>query len=62
MSIGFEPTSGSMDWRTLPAWGPEVEAFLSRLATVWHVSTSTHRQALSALLIFYGRVLGVDLL
>jgi integrase len=41
--------------------GEEVEAFLSWLANTRHVAVSTHRQALSALLFFYGKVLGVDL-
>ena len=35
----------------------EVEAFLSRLANERKVSVSTHRQALAALLFFYGKVL-----
>ena len=39
----------------------EVEGFLSWLAGPRGVSSSTHRQALSALLFFYGRVLDVDL-
>lgn len=39
----------------------EVEAFLSWLAVDRGVSASTHRQALAALLYFYGKVLGVDL-
>ena len=41
--------------------GMEVEGFLSWLANERHVSTSTHRQALAALLFFYGKVLCVDL-
>lgn len=41
--------------------GPEVEAFLSWLATERKVSPSTHRQALSALLFLYGEVLGRSL-
>lgn len=41
--------------------GPEVEEFLSCLATTEHVAASTHTQALSALLFFYDTVLGVDL-
>jgi integron integrase len=40
---------------------PEVEAFLTMLATERKVSTSTHNQALSALLFLYREVLGVDL-
>lgn len=39
----------------------EVEAFLTMLATVRHVSASTHNQALSAILFLYREVLGVDL-
>ena len=39
----------------------EVEAFLSHLATERKVSVSTHRQALSALLFLYQKVLGVGL-
>jgi integrase len=41
--------------------GPEVEAFLTWLAAERHVSVSTHRQALSALLFLYRKVLGLDL-
>ena len=41
--------------------GAECEAFLSHLATDGDVSQSTQRQALSALLFLYRRVLGVDL-
>lgn len=40
---------------------PDVEAFLTHLATGRHVSVSTHRQALSALLFLYREVLSVDL-
>ncbi|RZJ48210.1 MAG: integron integrase, partial [Acidovorax sp.] len=40
---------------------PEVEAFLTMLATERHVSASTHNQALSALLFLYRQVLGIDL-
>jgi integron integrase len=40
---------------------PEVEAFLTMLATERKVSTSTHNQALSALLFLYREVLGVQL-
>ena len=39
----------------------EVEAFLSWLANSRKVSASTHRQALSALLFLYGKVLCKDL-
>ena len=41
--------------------GPEVEAFLSWLAAERRVSVSTHKQALSALLFLYQKVLGIDL-
>lgn len=40
----------------------EVEAFLSWLANERKVSVSTHRQALAALLFFYGKVLCTALL
>ncbi len=40
---------------------PEVNAFLTHLATHEHVSASTQTQALSALLFLYRRVLGIDL-
>ena len=39
----------------------EVEAFLSMLATQRRVSSSTHNQALSALLFLYKEVLGLEL-
>ena len=45
--------------RTMGA--PEVEAFLTMLATERRVSTSTHYQALSALLFLYREVLNMDL-
>lgn len=41
--------------------GAEVEQFLSWLANTRQVAASTHRQALSALLFFYRKVLGIDL-
>ncbi len=40
--------------------GPEVEAFLSWLATDRQVAISTHKQALSALLFLYQKVLGLQ--
>jgi integron integrase len=40
---------------------PEVESFLTMLATERHVSVSTHRQALSALLFLYKEVLDAQL-
>lgn len=39
----------------------EVEAFLSWLANTRKVAASTHKQALSAFLFFFGKVLGGDL-
>jgi hypothetical protein len=39
----------------------KLRRFLSWLANTQHVAASTHKQALSALLFFYGKVLGVDL-
>lgn len=41
--------------------GPEIEAFLSWLANARNVSASTHRQALSALLFLYEKVLDINL-
>ena len=41
--------------------GAGVEAFLFWLANARSVAASTHRQALSALLFFYRKVLGTDL-
>lgn len=41
--------------------GPEVEAYLSWLAGTRKVPASTHKQALSALLFLYGKVLGMQL-
>ena len=41
--------------------GPQVEAFLSWLAGERGVAAATHRQALSALLFLYQKVLGLDL-
>jgi integrase len=40
---------------------PEIESFLTMLVTTRHVSASTHRQALSALLFLYKEVLDVQL-
>ena len=40
---------------------PEVEAFLSWLASERHVAVATHKQALSALVFLYQQVLGLDL-
>ena len=41
--------------------GEQVEAFLMWLANERNVAVSTHRQALSALLFLYQKVLGLDL-
>jgi integron integrase len=41
--------------------GPEVEAFLSWLASERQVAVATHKQALSALIFLYRQVLGTDL-
>lgn len=41
--------------------GADVEAFLTWLASERQVAPATHRQALSALLFLYGKVLGVQL-
>ena len=41
--------------------GPEVEAFLAWLANERAVAASTHKQALSALIFLYQKVLGVNL-
>ena len=41
--------------------GPEVEAFLTHLAAQLGLSVSSHRQALSALLFLYWKVLGQQL-
>jgi integron integrase len=41
--------------------GPEVEGFLSWLANERRVAAATHKQALSALLFLYQKVLGQDL-
>ena len=41
--------------------GPEVESFLTHLAAQRRLSPSSHRQALSALLFLYGKVLGHQL-
>ncbi|MBI5784639.1 MAG: integron integrase [Rhodocyclales bacterium] len=41
--------------------GSDVEAFLSWLANTRKVAVSTHKQALAALLFFYGKVLGAEL-
>src|SRR5688500_10272177 len=40
---------------------PEVEAFLTHLATDRQVAPSTHKQALAAILFLYRQVLDIDL-
>lgn len=46
-----------------PRWmgAPEIEAFLILLATERRVSTSTHNQAMNALLFLYRKVRDMDL-
>ena len=61
MSTGFVPSSVSTVCVTRQPCSSEVEAFLSWLANERKVSVSTHRQALAALLFFYGKVLCTDL-
>lgn len=41
--------------------GEDVERFLSELVNERHISASTHKQALSALLFLYRQVLGIEL-
>ncbi len=48
-------------WHPAEMGGDDVAAFLSWLAGERHVAVATHRQALSALLFLYQRVLGQDL-
>jgi integron integrase len=48
-------------WHPAEMGGAGVTAFLSWLAGERHVAVATHRQALSALLFLYRRVLGQDL-
>ena len=62
MSTGFVPFIRFTVCVTRQTRGSsEVEAFLSWLANERKVSVSTHRQALAALLFFYGKVLCTDL-
>jgi integrase len=56
---GFVRFSGVRHPRELGA--PEVEAFLTHLAAERHVSASTHKQALCAILFLYREVLTVEL-
>ena len=55
----FILSNGMRHPRTLG--GPEVEAFLTRLAVERQVAASTQNQALSALLFLYREVLGIQL-
>ena len=63
MSIGCGPSCAfmisSVTRREMGA--PEVEAFLSWLANERHMAVATHKQALSALVFLYKKVLGVEL-
>jgi hypothetical protein len=62
MSIGCVLSYGFTAFGTRRPWGgEEVEAFLAWFANARGVAVSTHKQALSALLFFYRKVLGVDL-
>ncbi len=56
---GFVRFSGLRHPREMGA--AEVEAFLSHLANDRHASPSTHRQALSAILFLYKKVLDTEL-
>ena len=57
------PDIHTVSWTAAPARsrGPEVEAFLTWLADERRVAPATHKQALSALVFLYAKVLGVDL-
>ena len=62
MSTGFVPSSVSTVCVTRQPWAAaKSRHFLSWLANERKVSVSTHRQALAALLFFYGKVLCTDL-
>jgi hypothetical protein len=52
-------TGSNGSWQTV---SPEVEAFLSALATEHNVAVATQSQALAALLFLYKVVLKVELL
>jgi integrase len=60
MSTGFVPSSVSGVRHPATLGSSEVEAFPVWLANRRKVSVSTHRQALAALLFFYGKVLCTD--
>lgn len=61
MSIGCVCSFDSTAFGILRQWAAEVEAFLCWLANTRRVAASTHKQALSALLFFYGKVLALEL-
>uniref|UniRef100_UPI00388E3BDB phage integrase N-terminal SAM-like domain-containing protein n=1 Tax=Enterobacter hormaechei TaxID=158836 RepID=UPI00388E3BDB len=62
MSTGFVPSSVSTVCVTRQPWAAaKSRHFCPRLANERKVSVSTHRQALAALLFFYGKVLCTDL-
>jgi site-specific recombinase XerD len=50
-----------MECATPIPWPPEIEWFLTHLATKGRVSASTQNQAYSALLFLYQEVLGIEL-
>ena len=57
MSTGFVPSSVSTVCVTRQPWAAAKSRHFCRLANERKVSVSTHRQALAALLFFYGKVL-----
>ena len=61
MSTGFVPSSVSTVCVTRQPAAAKSRHFCSWLANERKVSVSTHRQALAALLFFYGKVLRTDL-
>ena len=61
MSTGFVPSSVSTVCVTWQPWALRSRGISVWLANERKVSVSTHRQALAALLFFYGKVLCLDL-
>ena len=61
MSTGFVPSSVSTVCVTRQPWAAASRHFCPGWRTSAKVSVSTHRQALAALLFFYGKVLCTDL-
>ncbi|GHL51237.1 hypothetical protein ECZU29_60870 [Escherichia coli] len=61
MSTGFVPSSVSTVCVTRQPWQQRSRGISVPLANERKVSVSTHRQALAALLFFYGKVLCTDL-